>query len=316
MTNKTPPILPIIQPPPASCPYAHFYPPRQEDEIGLHGYWRAMTDHKKMIAVITGISTTIALITAFVLTPIYRAEVLLSPTISEKAGGLGAVAGQFGDLAALAGINLGGGAADPTQEAAATLKSRALTDAFFKEKNLLPILFEDDWSSEKKAWKDQDPKDIPTLWKAYKLFDEYIRRVSIDKKTGLVTLSIEWKDPVQAADWANELVKRVNRQRQFEAIQEAESSIHYLYEQLAKTNSVEVQQAIYRLIEAQMKSATVAKSRQEYAFKVIDPAVAPEKKIKPKRAVIVIFGFVGGLVLAMLCVLANQRMQLNSKPAP
>lgn len=119
------------------------------------------------------------------------------------------------------------------------------------------------------------------MWKANELFDERVRSVSTDKKTGLVTLAIEWKDPVQAADWANELVRRVNRQRQLEAIEEAENSIRYLKEQLGRTNSVEVQQAIYRLIETQTKSIMVAKARKDYAFKIIDPAVPPEKRPNP-----------------------------------
>ena len=37
-----------------------------------------------------------------------------------------------------------------------------------------------------------------------------MRRVSEDRKTGLVTLSIQWKDSVVAANWANAVVMRLN----------------------------------------------------------------------------------------------------------
>ncbi len=300
MIEKNPPTNPAQPPVPPGYPYGYPYPYPlvEEDEIDLREIWQVLVDNKKLIAIITGTVTAIAILVALLLTPIYRAEVLLAPATAEKTGGLGALAGQFGDLAALAGISLGGG--DQTQEAIATLKSRALTEAFIKENNLMPILFEDEWDADKKGWKDQDAEDAPTLWQAYEIFNENVRTVSADKKSGLVTLAIEWKDPVLAATWANDLVKRVNRQRQQEAIQEAEGSIGYLYKQLAKTSSVEVEQAIYRLVEAQTKNIMVAHAREEYAFKVLDPAVPPEKKAKPKRALIAAAGLFGGLFLSVV----------------
>ncbi len=308
MIEKTPPTAPAQPPVPPGYPYGYPYPypPVEEDEIDLREIWRVLVDNKKLIALVTAVTTLIALVTAFSITPIYRAEVLLAPASAEKTGGLGALAGQFGDLAALAGINVGGG--DQTQEAIATLKSRALTEAFIKENNIMPILFEDDWDADKKAWKDQDSEDAPTLWQAYEVFNEKIRAVSADKKSGLVNLAIEWKDPVLAATWANDLVKRVNRQRQQETIQEAEGSIGYLYKQLAKTSSVEVEQAIYRLVEAQTKNIMVAHAREEYAFKVLDPAVPPEKKVKPKRAFILVLGIVFGLMLGVFAAFIRNAM--------
>lgn len=299
--EKTPPISPA-QRPVQPCPYWYAcpYPPVENDEVDLREIWQALVDNRKLIALVTGVITTIALVVAFLLTPIYRAEVLLAPATIEKSNGVGGLAGQFSDIAALANIGVGGG--DKTQEAIATLKSRVLTERFIKENNLLPILFEDGWDEDKKAWKERDPKKAPTLWQAYDIFDKSIRTISADRRTGLVTVAIEWKDPALAAAWANDLVERVNRQRQKEAIQEAESSIGYLHKQLTKTSSIEVEQAIYRLIEAQTKDIMVAQAREEFAFKVIDPAAPPEKKVKPKRALIVVTGFVMGLLGSILIV--------------
>ncbi len=62
----------------------------------------------------------------------------------------------------------------------------------------------------------------------------------------------------------------------------------------------------------------VASTREEYAFKVIDPAIPPEKKIKPKRSLIVILGFIlGAMVIPMAGIftaffrrfLENQRKE-------
>ena len=44
--------------------------------------------------------------------------------------------------------------------------------------------------------------------------------VDEDKKSGLITLSITWKDPQVAANWANDLVKQLNEQLREQAIDE------------------------------------------------------------------------------------------------
>jgi uncharacterized protein involved in exopolysaccharide biosynthesis len=56
----------------------------------------------------------------------------------------------------------------------------------------------------------------------------------------------------------------------------------------------------------------MANVRDEYVFKVIDPAMAPEHRSKPKRKLIVMLGFVLGLMLGIFIAffmnfLQNQR---------
>ncbi len=317
---KTQPAAPP-QPPVMPPGYPMYYPP--EEEIDLMELWQVLVENKKLIGIITGTATALAVILALVLTPIYRAETLLVPVSKEQAGGLAALAGQFGGLADLAGINIGGGGS--TEESIATLKSRELTKAFIKEEGLMPILFEDAWDENEKAWKKKwwnfsDDNDGPTAWDAYELFDKNIRSVNVDKKTNLVTVAIEWEDPELAAKWANKLVKRVNQERRQEAIEEAEKSIKYLEDQLQKTGVVEIQQSIYKLIEAQTKTKMVASTREEYAFKVIDKAVVPEEKAKPKRKLIVILGFILGGMAGVFTAffrrfLQNQREKQNASSA-
>jgi uncharacterized protein involved in exopolysaccharide biosynthesis len=294
--NQQQPAIPPGYPPPWA-----YYPP--EEEIDLREYWKLFVENKKLVGVVTGACTVLALLASLVMTPIYRAETLLVPVTDKDAGSLAALVGQFGGLAELAGLSLGTGT--DTDESIATLKSRELTAAFVTKEKLLPLLFPGRWDATNKKWIKhwwefwlKDSK--PTQWDAYKIFDDDIRAVSIDRKTNLVSLSVEWKDPVLAAKWANDLVREVNDARRQEAVQEADKSIHYLEQELAKTGSVEVQKSIYKLIEAQAKNKMLASTREEYAFKVIDPAVAPEKKVKPKRVLIVLLGFlVGGLLSAV-----------------
>jgi uncharacterized protein involved in exopolysaccharide biosynthesis len=278
------------------------YPPEQH--IDWEKYWRILVQDKKVVAWIVGASTLIATALAFLITPIYRAEALLAPVMHEKGEGLGALTGQFSELAMIAGINVGPGK-DKTAEYVATLRSRSLSSLFIREQNLMSVLFANKWDAENKQWK--DVSNVPTEWQAFELWDKGIRRVTQDKRTGLVTLTVDWKDPVLAAQWANELVRHVNTRLRAEAVEDAEKSIAYLEKQLPQTTSVEVQQAIYRLIEAQTKKRMVANTRAEYAFDAIDPAVPPERRYSPRRSLIILGGLVLGVIAALVVAVRRSR---------
>ncbi len=308
MNTKHPEDKPASNAPP---PYPGYpppywvYPPEQEGS--LLDYWDVLVKYKLLIASITIVSTAIAVAAALHMTPIYRAETLLAPVSEEQSAGLQALANQFGDLAALAGLNVSRGK-EKTAEYVAALKSRAASVAFIKAQNLMPVLFADKWDKANNRWK-KNITDTPTEWKAFEVWDEDIRRVTEDRRTGLVTLAIEWEDPSLAAKWANDLVKHVNTRLRAKAIGEVNKSIAYLKKQLPGTSSVEVQQAIYRLIEAETKKKMVASTREEYAFKVIDPAIPPEEKAKPKRRQLVVLAFVGGLIAAIIIAFFLQNLR-------
>jgi uncharacterized protein involved in exopolysaccharide biosynthesis len=293
-------------------------PNREDGEIDLLAIWRVLVDRKKRIAQISAGITVLAVIYALILPPVYRAEVLIMPLTQEPAGA-GPLSSQFSDLATLAGISLSGNADAQTQRALATLKSRALTESFMKEAGVLPVMFSSMWDEKTKAWKDtswfgSDEKPTgPSMENAYRMFSG-IRTVQFDRKTNLTTVTIDWEDPKLAAQWANQLVKHVNARLQGEAVKDAERNIDYLRKQLSTNSAVEIQQAIFNLIEAQMKAIMVASTREEYAFKVIDPATVPERKLKPSRRLIVLVGLFLGLLAGIATVLLQPRVQPHLQP--
>lgn len=238
---------------------------------------------------------------SYALTPIFRSSVLLVVVDdSGKSGGLGGLAGQLAGVASLTGASLG--SSGNRSELVGTLGSRMLIEGFILDNNLLPVLFENMWDAERGDWKN-DVSKKPSLWAATELFINRVRAINDDKRTGLLTLSIEWHDANVAAAWANELVRLANKTLRDQAIAKSERNLAYLNAQLEKASVVEVRQAIYRLIETEFKNVMVAQGSDEYAFKVIDPGIVAEKKIRPNRFA---FGFVGmalGLLLSCFYVL-------------
>ncbi|MCF6218685.1 MAG: Wzz/FepE/Etk N-terminal domain-containing protein [Gammaproteobacteria bacterium] len=273
------------------CLVPQGYYSEAEDEIDLLEYWDLLWSNRWLIVLITTSFTTLAIVIALLTTPIYKAEVLLAPAGAEEGGGISL--GGLGGLASLVGVSgsLGGGA----EEGLAVLKSRLFLNDFFVKESLLPVLFAE-------QWQESEPELRPTLWDAYALFTKQVLSTSTSKENGMIQLSISWKDPVIAASWANKLVVVLNEHMRRHAIEEATQSIDYLNQQISQTSVLEMQQMLYGLIEDETKKTMLANVRVEYAFKVIDPAVVPEKKIKPKRALIVILGMVLGLFFAVFFV--------------
>lgn len=268
--------------------------------MNLRDLWRIIAASKWIVLFTTLVGGIAAAGYAFQLPSIFVAEVTLLPATTEESGRFSALGGELGNLASMTGINLGSSGGNSVEQSLAVLKSRAFTDAFIKDENLMPILFDKQWDSTKKAWRNEDGKKPPTLRTAYQVFNSKVRTISQDKKTGVVTLTISWTNPQQASDWANLLIERLNRHAQLEAIAEAEKSIVYLNKQLQATSVMELREAMFRLIESQTKNIMLANVRGQFAFKVIDPAVVPEEKAKPNRRLISIMGTVLGLIVGLV----------------
>lgn len=293
-STNTPNQTNVFQP-----PYYPYPIPYEEDEIDLSELWNILWKGKWFIIGFTLICAIASIFYSLSLSNIYKAEVLMAPVNEEGGqGGISALAAQYGDLAAMAGINLGGSSSS-VETNIAILKSREFIYRFIKENELMPILYEKSWDKENKKWLSTDPKVIPTQWKAYKSFTNGVLKVNQDKKTGLVILNISWKEPHLAAKWANDLVKRINAHLREKAIAEGQRSVKYLEAEIAKTSDVSMQEVLYRLIEKQAQTITLAQVRKQYAFSIIDPAVVPEKRDKPNRRMIVVIGTVMGFFISI-----------------
>jgi uncharacterized protein involved in exopolysaccharide biosynthesis len=229
---------------------------------------------------------------------IYKAHVLISPVSNNQSamGRLGGSASQVGGIASLIGLSFGGDS--NKEEALAMLQSEALTERYVADQKLLPVLFPEQWDAAAGRWRPSKPEDVPTLWKANRLFESKIRTVSEEKKTGLTTLTIVWTDAATAARWANDLVAATNEFLRNKAIRESEQHIVYLNEQAAKTDVSQVRAAIYAVLESEIKNEMLAKGPGDYALKVIDPAFPPERRSSPLPFVWAGVGAFAGLMLA------------------
>jgi len=279
----------------------------EEDEIDLLEYWNVIWKKKLLIIGVSLLAAILAAGVSLMMPNIYRAEALLAPVGGESnKGGLASALGGLGGIASLAGVSLGGSSSVDVN--LAVLKSREFIWDFVKTEKLMPILFEDAWNSEAGKWKADDPGKQPTLWSAWRLMTGVLS-TSVDKDSGLVHLSIDWKDPELAALWVTKLVKRLNGHLREQAIIQSQEKLKYLNDELAKTKIEENRNALFSLISNEQKQAMLANTQQDFAFSVIDTAVAPDKKIKPKRSIIVVLTMFVAAFLAIIFVFIQEGMR-------
>jgi uncharacterized protein involved in exopolysaccharide biosynthesis len=237
-------------------------------------------------------------IVAFTLPRIYGASVVMVPAAQERGqGSLSSAMGQLGGLASLAGINVGADSIE-TEEALAVMRSREFGQRFIRERSLMPRLFADRWDETSKKWKSGE---APSEARAFRYFDKQIRSVTQDKKSGLVSLQIEWINRIEAADWANDLVRRLNAEMRDRAIKRANAHLGFLQTELETVSTVETREAISRLIESQIKQRMLANVTEEYALRVIDRALPSDADdpLRPKKSVLMIVGFLLGASLGV-----------------
>lgn len=273
----------------------------QADGLDLVALWRIGWNSRYLLMLCSGVCGLLALWFALTTPPIFKAETVVSEVHdASMGGGASSLVSQFGGLASLAGINLPVGGVDRSGQA--VLQSRRLVEEFIKSENLVPVLL-------------RNSKKQPTLWKAVKEFREGVVTIREEKRTNLTTIAISWTDPVIAARWANEFVALANELIRARAESDATRDIAYLTKQAAQTSVVDLQKVFYNLIESETKTLMLANARTEYAFKIVDPAVAPELKTSPKRALIVIFGTFFGFVIGLLVVFVRRAVADSKRSA-
>ena len=112
-----------------------------DDEIDLRELFAVIWQGKWLIIAITALFAVASVVYAMNQPNIYKSEALLAACRARaSSGGLAGLAGQFGGLASLAGVNLGGGSSNKAQLAIEVLKSRQFTSDFIQKHNILSDL--------------------------------------------------------------------------------------------------------------------------------------------------------------------------------
>ncbi|EGR3402183.1 Wzz/FepE/Etk N-terminal domain-containing protein [Vibrio parahaemolyticus] len=310
---------------------------KSDDEIDFRMLFKALWKGKWLIIATTSIFSLAALFYAINLPNIYKADALLSPAETSSSGDLSKMAGQLGGLAALAGVNLGSSDSSQTDLAVQVMKSRKFIRNFIQKHDLLvPLMAGKKWDLETNTlildndiydptnneWL-RDPDGLrgpkPSNQEAFEVFREDVFSISEDVETGLYTVSVKYYSPYIAQQWVNWLIEDINKVMRERTISESTQNLDYLNKQLEKTSVADMQSTFYKLIEEQTKSLMLAEVQEEFVFKTVDPAIAPDVKHAPSRALICALGALVGGILGLVIILATflfKKEELNNVESP
>ena len=300
-----------------------------DDEIDLKELFSALWAGKITIILTTFVASIIAVAIALYMPNIYRAEALLSP-VSSDGGGMNGLKNKFGGLASLAGVSLGGGGFDKTTMGIEVLKSRTFfADFVDKYPVMVDLMASSGWdSNNNKVLIDSEIYDAnsqtwvrvakaprkskPSVQEAHEAFSKLLS-VSQDTESSFITIAIEHHSPYVAKQWVDWLVQDVNNAIRNQEVQQAQRSIDYLLNQIEQTKLAELQSGFFELIQSQTETIMLANASPEYLFKTLDPAVVPELKAKPKRALTCVLGGMLGGMLGVFIVLVRHFVRFRNE---
>jgi tyrosine-protein kinase Etk/Wzc len=153
----------------------------EDDEISLIDLAIALGEEKTTILKVTGLFTAVAVVVALLLPNIYTAKTVMMPPQQQQSGAASALA-SLGGLAGLAGA--AAGIKSPDEMYVAFMQSEGLQKSIIEKLKL------------------QERYDTKTIVDTRKKLQENVK-IAPDKKSGLIAIEADDKDPEFAAQLAN-----------------------------------------------------------------------------------------------------------------
>lgn len=295
--------------------------------------WR----RRGFIFMVCALFAGVALVFAFLLPHKFVASAVLLPADSENLPS--SLPSSLLGLASIAGLE-GVGGDSMGQEAMLTLRSREFLYSFIDQHGIRQQLFPRRWDADRKTWKQGSQGPVaktlarvsaigappsldkvkagdggPSLWQAYERFRGLLS-VNQDRQTREIRVTLEWTDPQAAAQWVNALVADLNSAMRATAVEQSTKRLKFLEERLAEEDIVSIRESIAGLIEKELTRIMLATVQQDFSLRVIDPAVVPERKSKPRRLAIAFLGTVAGFLLAAVAAYRRNQSSAAASSSP
>lgn len=266
-----------------------------DDEINLLDLVKVLLRHKGFIVRFVLVVTVGTAIVALLMTKVYESRAVIAPVDTPAAqSGLVAMAAQFG-IAAPQASNF--------SEIVGLLKSDILMQKVMDKGKFRDVLFDRDDL--------EGLSENEKTWEGIRLLKEDVLTVKENKKENTLSISARYRDPAIAQSIAATTLNELTDHMTAEARRVANANRHHLESQIVNAADPFVRQKIYSLIAQQIETAMMAEAKENFAFKVLDPPRVPDKKIKPKRVLMVVLAFVVSLFLGILLAFIREHYQRN-----
>ena len=239
-----------------------------------------------------------ALIISFLITPTFTAVTTIQPP--PQGGQTSTSAALLESLGGLGGVGM-----------SALKDTSQLYIAYMQSTTFEDILID--------KFKLQEKFDTKYKVNARKKLEANVKIVS-EKKTGIISISVDDEDPKFAAELANAYVMELRIFTGKLALQEAQDRKEFLESQIQELSNrqfrdVYTQQAMLAGMIRQFEAARVDEEKIGPTFTQVDVAYPPELKSKPKRAQIAIIATLAtGFLLLIFIFLRHAWANLRTNP--
>lgn len=298
------------------------------DEVDVKELFSILWAGKNRIVAMTAVFALASVFYALSIANEFRATAVISPSQGGGSSMLGSMAAQFGGLASLAGINIGGNSSGESDRALEIMTSQSFIVEFIEQNDLaVPLFAAEGWNrdsnqleinadlydSKEQRWLRDSLPGRPSEPSSWELYQAFLERLSVveENKGGLVVVSIEYFSPEMARDWVDTFITAINEHMRQRKLMQVNRNIEYLEAQIQKTAIADMREVFYQVIEEQIKSKMLAEASPEYVFSTVNRPMLPEIKSKPSRALICVLLTLLGAVFGGLFVLFQHYLTIS-----
>ncbi len=298
----------------------------EEDEIDLRELFHTIKKNRWKLFFTSLLFTSLALMYAIITPNSYSSKTILMMKEQDKP----AIGGSAAALAAMAGINIGGGGGG--LDISSMFKNLMEDFSFNKNiikrynliyrlspegmsENLVYVLNGKDMARDIKekltfSTKEEPKSEDELAFEAFKKLKDMLS-VSTDKESGAITLSATSKDRFLAKDLVEIYLKEMSEYIRVLDMKEVAEQEDYYKRELESASGIELKKSLADLLSALTKKKVLSQAGDYYMVKQLTkPEVAFIKdKTKPKRALIIIVAFITSIILAIFMIFFGEFLK-------
>lgn len=281
-----------------------------EDEISLLDLLVVLGKHKGMIIGVTFFAALLAIGGSLLMPNIYTGTARILPP-QQSQSSASALLSQLGGLAGMAGGSLG--IKNPNDLYVAMLKSRTIMETIAHRFDLQKVYQQEAVTGTLKALE---------------------ANTTINSgKDGIITVEVDDKDPQLAANLANAFIEELNKLMRTYSLTDASQKRTFFEQQLRQVKdrltdaelvldktpntsleyldavrNLKYQEAVWEILAKQFEMAKLDEAKDFPLIQVLDKAITPEKKSKPKRSMIVILSTLVGFFIAVIWAFLKEAL--------
>ncbi len=300
----------------------------EEDEIDLRELFATIWANKFTIMAISLLITSFAILYALYKPNLYVSKSILIP---KDQGGKPSIGGGAAALAAIAGINIGGGDSLDIESLFKNLLGdyafnkplivKYGLDRMLDEKNIDKNLI---FAANQRAVYDFFNNILPVPDEQsrdeilFNTFDKKLKNilsVSSDKESGAITLSAKFEDRFVAKKLVDIYLKEMSEYIKRLDLKEIDEQVRYYEEELQRAKNLDLKANINELLSALVKKKVLSQAGEFYMVKQLTKPQVPYVKDKagPKRALIVVVAFITSIILGIFWVFFREFLKSDKK---